>query len=341
MNHSHIVMEAALSVMAYSFCSVSMILVNKLIMNTYDMNFPFGILLLQTGGALMIVTLAKATRFIDYSAFSLDVAKQWLPLTLLFVSMLSTSMKSLGSMSVAAQTIIKNLAVVFIALGDKFLYGKAQTPSVYVSFALMFFGSYLGAKGDKWVTPWGLFWTFLNIAATVLYTLYMKTMLGSVSNSIGRYGPVFYNNLLSLPFFLVMGVGEIMPFATAISETTSLGKLVLVFSVLVSSVMTFSVFWCMSITSPTTMSVIGSLNKIPLTFLGMLVFHQFPTATGYVGIVVALAAGFLYTHLNITANRAKSAADAENHRQQTKMNSSPFAVLAPEEEKNIDTVKSV
>ncbi|KAG5493286.1 hypothetical protein GH5_02028 [Leishmania sp. Ghana 2012 LV757] len=341
MIHTRAVMEAALSVMTYSFCSVSMILVNKLIMNTYNMNFPFGILMLQTGGALGIVALAKAARFVDYPAFSMEVAKQWLPLTLLFVSMLFTSMKSLGTMSVAAQTILKNLAVVFIALGDKFLYLKAQTLSVYVSFALMILGSYLGAKGDRWVTPWGLVWTFLNIISTVLYTLYMKAVLGAVSTSIGRYGPVFYNNLLSLPFFVIMGFSEIMPFSESIGETTMFGKLVLVFSVIVSSVMTFSVFWCMSITSPTTMSVVGSLNKIPLAFLGMLVFHQFPTPTGYLGIAIALSAGFLYTHLNIQANRAKSAADAEHQRQQSGRTPPESMVMVQAEEKaDADTSKS-
>ncbi|GET92378.1 lipophosphoglycan biosynthetic protein (lpg2) [Leishmania tarentolae] len=340
MNRTRSVIEAVLSVITYSFCSVSMILVNKLIMNTFDMNFPLGILVLQSGGAVVIVTLAKAARFIEYPAFSLEVAKQWLPLTLLFVAMLFTSMKSLGTMSVAAQTILKNLAVVLIALGDKFLYGKAQTPMVYFSFALIILGSFLGAIGDKWVTAWGLFWTFLNIVATVSYTLYMKAVLGSVSNSIGRYGPVFYNNLLSLPFFLIMGVGEVTPFLAAIGETSTLGKLVLTFSVLLSSVMTFSVFWCMSITSPTTMSVIGSLNKIPLTFLGMLIFHQFPTSTGYLGILIALSAGFLYTHLNIRANRAKASADPENQMSPSGKSTAEPIVVVREDESSGDTFKS-
>lgn len=310
--HSHNMMETGFSVVLYSFCSVSMILVNKLVMNTYDMNYPFAILMLQTGGALFLVAMAKMGRFVEYPSFSMDVAKKWLPLTLLFVTMLFTSMKSLGTMSVAAQTILKNLAVVFTALGDKFLYGKAQTPSVYFSFALMIFGSYLGAKGDQWVTAWGLFWTFLNIVSTFSYTLYMKAVLGAVSSSIGRYGPVFYNNLLCLPFFFIMGFGEISPFIAAIGEASAAGKMVLIFSVVVSSFMTFSVFWCMSITSPTTMSVVGSLNKIPLTFLGILIFNQYPNSTGYFGIFVALSAGFLYTYLNIQANRAKAAAEAEH-----------------------------
>ncbi|KAG5494043.1 hypothetical protein JKF63_01877 [Porcisia hertigi] len=339
MSRARSVMEAAVSVVMYCACSVGMILVNKLIMTTYCLDFPLGILMLQNGGALAIVAFAKATRFISYPDFSLSVAKQWLPLTVLFVAMLFTSMKSLGMMSVAAQTILKNLGVVCTALGDRFLYGKAQTLSIYFSFALMLLGSYLSAKGDQWVTPAGLAWTFTNIIATVSYTLYMKAVLGSVSNSIGRYGPVFYNNILSLPFFLLMGYDEIIPFLTACSETTVDGKLVIIISVLVSSAMTFSVFWCMSTTSPTTMSVAGSLNKIPLAFLGMLVFHQFPTATGYVGIMIALSAGLLYTFLNIRANRTKALADAERQRQDLPTKSPELEVVVRADEDVRETSK--
>ncbi|KAL7696109.1 lipophosphoglycan biosynthetic protein (lpg2) (LPG2) [Lotmaria passim] len=310
-SRSLVMMEGILSVIVYSCCSISMILVNKLIMNRYKMNYPNGILVLQTGGALVLIVAAKAARLVDYPAFSIEVTRKWLPLTLMFVSMLLTSMLSLSTMSVAAQTVLKNLAVVLTALGDKFLYGKPQTPAVYFAFALMILGSYLGAKGDQWVTVGGLFWTFLNILATASYTLYMRAVLGAVSNSIGRYGPVFYNNLLSLPFFLVLGMFEIQPFMVAIGEATWEGRAVLVFSMLASSMMTFGVFWCMALTSPTTFSVVGSLNKIPMTFLGMVLFDQFPTAIGYLGIAIAIGAGCLYTYLNILANRAKAARDKE------------------------------
>lgn len=304
-------MEGLISVLVYSCCSISMILVNKLIMNTYQLDFPNAILCLQTGGALAIIMVAKKLTLVDYPAFSMAVTRKWLPLTLLFVSMLLTSMLSLRTMSVAAQTVLKNLAVVLTALGDRFLYGKPQTVAVYSAFALMILGSYLGAKGDQWVTAWGLFWTFLNILATASYTLYMRAVLGAVSSSIGRYGPVFYNNLLSLPFFLFLSAAELGPFCAAVSESPFTTKALLVFSVVVSSMMTFAVFWCMSLTSPTTLSVIGSLNKIPMTFLGMLLFNQYPEAIGYLGIAIAICAGFLYTYLNILANNAKAAKDKE------------------------------
>ncbi|KPI85938.1 lipophosphoglycan biosynthetic protein (lpg2) [Leptomonas seymouri] len=321
-----IAMEGILSVAVYSSCSISMILVNKLLMNKYEMNFPNGILILQTGGAVAIIMAAKALKLVDYPALSMEVAQKWLPLTLMFVAMLLTSMLSLGTMSVAAQTVLKNLAVVLTAVGDKFLYNKPQNPAVYFAFALMILGSYLGAKGDQWVTPRGLFWTFLNIISTASYTLYMRAVLGAFGSTIGRYGPVYFNNLLSLPFFLVLGIYEVGPFMEAIGQASLTAKVVLMFSVLVSSMMTFGVFWCMELTSPSTLSVVGSLNKIPMTFLGMLVFNQFPEPIGYLGILIAISAGCLYTYLNILANHTRAAKEKEMAEQE-KANSAKYGVL--------------
>ncbi|ORC93707.1 GDP-mannose transporter [Trypanosoma theileri] len=271
-----------------------------------------GLLFIQNSGALLLVVWGKHMKYLHYPDFSIEVTKKWLPLTLLFVTMLWTSMKSLHTMSVSMQTIIKNLAVIFTAFGDSRLYGRRVTPIMYFSFVLMVLGSYMGAKGDQWITSWGLFWTFANVGVTVAYTLYMKRLLGDVSKQIGRYGPVFYNNLLSLPFLLAASLPSIPQMVCSLM-TASIGALLSVLlMILTGSVMTFAVFWCMKETSPTTFSVVGAVNKAPLAILGMVVFKQFPTFTGYVGITMALAGGFIYTYVNVT-NNAKPSEDRNNH----------------------------
>lgn len=299
------VVESTLSVVAYSTCSVLMIIINKLLLNVHELNYPNSLLLLQNGGAVILVVLAKYFGLVDYADISLAIVKKWMPLTLFFVSMLFTSMMSLGTMSVASQTIIKNLAIILTALGDKILYRKRQNKAVYGAFLLMLLGSYLGAKGDQWVTPTGLFWTFMNIFFTVAYTLYMKKVLAAVGASAGRYGPVLYNNLLSLPFFILLGYDEIPRFHAAVKRASVGTIFLLLLSTVISSAMTYAVFWCMSVTSPTTFSVFGALNKVPIAIIGIVVFQQYPTATGYVGICLALSAGLLYTYINTHLNQVK------------------------------------
>lgn len=295
--------EPAMAVVMYSTCSISMIILNKLLMHSYKLNYPNALLFLQNFGAFAIVTIAKALHMVEFPDFDWRVVRRWLPLTVLFVAMLFTSMKSLHEMAVSTQTIIKNLAIIFTAVGDSYFYGKRVTAGMYAAFSLMVLGSYVTARGDQWVTVWGLFWTFANIIVTVSYSLYMKQLLGDVSKQIGRYGPVFYNNLLSLPFFLVAGFNEFPKLYEGVAAAELKVGICLLIATTVSSMMTFGVFWCMEVTSPTTFSVVGALNKVPLTFLGMFIFAQFPETLGYVGIAVALSGGFLYTFVNLRNNR--------------------------------------
>eukprot|EP00331_Platyophrya_macrostoma_P002323 CAMPEP_0176413824 /NCGR_PEP_ID=MMETSP0127-20121128/4912_1 /TAXON_ID=938130 /ORGANISM="Platyophrya macrostoma, Strain WH" /LENGTH=265 /DNA_ID=CAMNT_0017793645 /DNA_START=127 /DNA_END=924 /DNA_ORIENTATION=- len=254
-----------------------MILLNKLVIDTYHLDFPMGLLVLQNGCALLLIATLKQLRLVHYPDFDWTVVRKWLPLTVLFVGMLWTSMKSLKIMSVAVQTILKNLAIILTALGDQYLFNKHVTAPMYGAFGLMVLGSYLGSVGDKWVTSWGLFWTFSNIGFTVAYVLYMKRLLVATLPDMGS--------------------------AIAASST---GALVCLFMmILVGSVMTFASFWCMKVTSPTTYSVTGALNKIPLALMGIFIFGHMPTSVGWFGIVVALSGGVWYTWLNRPAPKPK------------------------------------
>eukprot|EP00331_Platyophrya_macrostoma_P010899 CAMPEP_0176429796 /NCGR_PEP_ID=MMETSP0127-20121128/13903_1 /TAXON_ID=938130 /ORGANISM="Platyophrya macrostoma, Strain WH" /LENGTH=293 /DNA_ID=CAMNT_0017811627 /DNA_START=302 /DNA_END=1183 /DNA_ORIENTATION=+ len=282
-----------------------MILLNKLVIDTYHLDFPMGLLVLQNGCALLLIATLKQLRLVHYPDFDWTVVRKWLPLTVLFVGMLWTSMKSLKIMSVAVQTILKNLAIILTALGDQYLFNKHVTAPMYGAFGLMVLGSYLGSVGDKWVTSWGLFWTFSNIGFTVAYVLYMKRLLGDVSREIGRYGPVFYNNLLSLPFLLPSCIATLPDMGSAIAASSTGALVCLFMMILVGSVMTFASFWCMKVTSPTTYSVTGALNKIPLALMGIFIFGHMPTSVGWFGIVVALSGGVWYTWLNRPAPKPK------------------------------------
>jgi GDP-mannose transporter len=282
-----------------SVCSISMTLLNKFVMDTHKLDYPWGLLFLQNVSALLLVVAAKMLGFVQYPELDVRVAKKWMPLTVLFVLMLYTSMRGIHDMSVAVMTILKNTATIIIAFGDSYIFGRQLSPGLLLAFGLMFLGAYLGSSTDRWVTGWGLFWTFANVAATAAYVLYMKVLMVNVSSDIGRYGPVFYNNLLSLPFLILPAAPHFSSFIDDAMTTKPAGQLALVATILVGSVMTFATFWCMRVTSPTTYAVIGTMNKIPLLLLGIVLFDQPPTVLGGVGMTVALGGGALYTYLTL------------------------------------------
>jgi GDP-mannose transporter len=297
--------ELVAAIVLSSACSISMTLLNKFVMDTHRLDYPWGLLFLQNVSALLLVVAAKTLGFVQYPQLDVRVAKKWMPLTVLFVVMLYTSMRGIHDMSVAVMTILKNTATIIIAFGDAYMFGRKLSPGLLVAFAFMFFGAYLGSSTDRWVTVWGLFWTFSNVAATAAYVLYMKLLLVNVSSDIGRYGPVFYNNLLSLPFLIIPAAPTFADFVGDAIAAKPAGQIALAATILVGSVMTFATFWCMRVTSPTTYAVIGTMNKIPLLLLGIVLFEQPPTALGGAGMAAALAGGALYTYLTLPSSSGK------------------------------------
>jgi len=306
----HDSVETALAVACYSTCSVSMILLNKLVVDTYKINYPISLLFLQNFSAYVLVATAKHFGLVSYPDFDRRVAKKWIPLTLLFVLMLYTSIKSLRTMSVAVQTIIKNLAIVVTAIGDWRLFGKQLSVPIFGVFFLMVCSSWLGSANDPWVTPWGLFWTFLNVFATVSYVLFMKLLVQQVSNEIGKYGPVYYNNVLSLPFLAPAALVTMPDFIVTVQNASVGGWICLSLMLLLGAMITFTSFWCMRQTSPTTYSVVGALNKVPLSLLGILIFRHKPTMLSAVGICGNLLAGVFYAYLNRLKPKTEGSDDA-------------------------------
>ena len=56
----------------------------------------------------------------------------------------------------------------------------------------------------------------------------------------------------------------------------------------------FASLWCVSATSATTYSIVGSLNKIPILILGFILFNAKMTSQGILFIVMSTVGGFIY-----------------------------------------------
>ena len=109
--------ETLFSVAAYSSCSISMVILNKLVIDTHHINFPISLLFFQSLSAIVLVYVLRRLGYVEFPSMDRALTMKWLPLTALFVGMLGTSMLGLRTMSVQITVLIKNLALVLIALG--------------------------------------------------------------------------------------------------------------------------------------------------------------------------------------------------------------------------------
>jgi GDP-mannose transporter len=56
----------------------------------------------------------------------------------------------------------------------------------------------------------------------------------------------------------------------------------------------FSVLWFLSTTTPTTFSLVGSLNKIPVSFVGLILYESSFSLPNLLSISIGLVSGVVF-----------------------------------------------
>ena len=107
---------------------------------------------------------------------------------------------------------------------------------------------------------------------------------------------VFLNNLLSLPLVaaLIVGFGEHKLIADDAALRSPLFLFIAALSCGIGFSISYAALWFLSTTTPTTYSLVGSLNKIPVAVIGIVVFAAPTTAANLGSIAVGLLAGVLF-----------------------------------------------
>jgi GDP-mannose transporter len=286
----------------YSSFSIAMTLVNKIILTTYGFPYPMILLLIQNSTCVVLLWLARQAGVAQFESINLSSLVAWVPLNILFVLMLLTGFWSINLLSVPMSTIFKNSANVLVTVGDYLFYGRSSSPGIKLSLVLMLLGAVMAGRSDLEFNATGYALATLNCFITAAYVLYMPRAIKD--SRLNAFGRVYYNNLLSIPLVVVVDAavfGDMQNMLLA-SEPSFAGKgsLQLYLFILLSGCIGFFLshtsFQCVQSTSPTTYSMVGALNKVPLAFLGIVVFHTQINEQGATFILVSLAAGVLFAY---------------------------------------------
>lgn len=229
--------------------------------------------------------------------------------------MIYTSTKALQFLSIPVYTIFKNLTIILIAYGEVLWFGGSVTGMALFSFGLMVASSVIAAWADvqhalsgsgkssaassKEISTLnaGYLWMLFNCFCSAAYVLGMRKRI-KLTN-FKDFDTMYYNNLLSIPILLVCSFG----FESWTTANVNLnfppahrGPIVaaMVFSGLSSVFISYTSAWCVRVTSSTTYSMVGALNKLPIAVSG-LVFFDAPVTFGSVGAIgVGFVSGIVY-----------------------------------------------
>ena len=110
---------------------------------------------------------------------------------------------------------------------------------------------------------------------------------------------MYYNNLLSIPILLVCSI-VIEDWSSAnVSKNfppTSRNSVIaaMVFSGLSTVFISYTSAWCVRVTSSTTYSMVGALNKLPIALSGLVFFDAPVTFASVSAIFVGFVSGIVY-----------------------------------------------
>ncbi|KAG6001535.1 GDP-mannose transporter into the lumen of the Golgi [Claviceps maximensis] len=309
-----------LSVLAYCLSSISMTVVNKYVVSGTFWNLNFFYLGVQAIVCISAISACKSFGLIrNLAPFDPEKARKWFPISLLLVGMIYTSTKALQFLSVPVYTIFKNLTIIVIAYGEVLWFGGNVTPIALLSFGLMVLSSIVAAWADiqsviagdvghgdsstaMSTLNAGYAWTGLNVFCTASYVLSMRKIIKKMN--FKDWDTMYYNNLLTIPVLIVCSL--LVEDWSGTNFTKNLPKesrnriiIGMIYSGLAAIFISYCSAWCIRVTSSTTYSMVGALNKLPIAISG-LIFFSAPVTFGSVSaIFIGFVSGIVYAWARI------------------------------------------
>jgi GDP-mannose transporter len=156
----------------------------------------------------------------------------------------------------------------------------------------------------------GYLWMGANCVVSAAYVLSMRKKMKGMGFS--DWDTMFYNNLLSVPVLILSSfLMEDWSSASLTRNFPPETRNVLLFAIAFSGAaavgISYTTAWCIRVTSSTTYSMVGALNKLPVAASGMIFFGD-PVNFGSVSAIsVGFLAGVLYAIAKNNQKKEESA----------------------------------
>uniref|UniRef100_A0A7N0TSU6 Sugar phosphate transporter domain-containing protein n=1 Tax=Kalanchoe fedtschenkoi TaxID=63787 RepID=A0A7N0TSU6_KALFE len=293
--------QALLSGLAYCISSCSMILVNKFVLSSYGFNAGISLMLYQNFVSVVVVSMLSFFGVVSTEPLTWKLIKVWLPVNVIFVGMLITSMFSLKYINVAMVTVLKNVTNVITALGEMYLFQKHHESKVWAALFLMIISAISGGITDLSFHAVGYAWQIVNCFLTASYSLTLRRVMDTAkqvtkSGNLNEFTMVLLNNTLSLPLgiVLIFLFNEVDYLVTTPLLRMPIFWIVTTLSGFLGLAISFTSMWFLHKTSATTYSLVGSLNKIPLSIAGIVLFKVPTSPENFTSILFGLLAGVFF-----------------------------------------------
>lgn len=224
--------------------------------------------------------------------------------------------RALRYISLPLLSVIKSLSPVGIA-GIESMQGIYVSKGTYFAMLLIVLANVVSVYYDVEYQPLGYLWALGNVCFNVVYVTLLRRLDCDASN----IEKTLHNNFLLVMLTLPFGVssGDVLKFAAALAATSTTFKAMYFVSCVLAAAIGATVFWVIQATSGSTLSFVGTSNKILVVALGAILFEVKISPHGWFGIILGVTASICFTVSKAQQEAAASAlksretpADADN-----------------------------
>jgi len=290
-----------------------MLLVNKLAV--HHIPLPGIVTLCQFVSCAAFVYGAKLSGMLVVDDFEWSKAKFFAVYVLAFSTGTYSSMKVLSMANVETIIVFRSCAPLAVSVFDYIFYHRAA-PSLRscVSLLMIMIGALAYILTDHEFRINGLgayFWVLVWWSVLVFQLTYGKFLVSGLKNA-SLWTPVLYTNTLAIvpTLLLTLTAGEFDRLHVIHGHRRAHMALVwLLLSCMIGTGISWAGFWCQSLVSATTYTVVGVMNKFLTVTANALMWDKHASSAGLASLGLCLLGGTLYQQAPL---REVAAAGAED-----------------------------
>ena len=283
------------AVVAFSLCSASLLLINKMTLKHLPM--PSFVSSLQFVVSAVFVYGLKATRSAEVDDFEWRLLKPYSLYVLMFVATIYCNMKALQHANVETLIVFRScVPIVVSGLDWAFLGRELPSRRSQLALAMLTLGAAgyvatdrqfsLRARAYAWVTAY-----FFIISVEMAYG---KLIVGSHLKLKSMWSPTLYTNTLSVGPMLLAGLLTDETRLLRRTEWEAHGVALLLLSCVVGVAISYTGWRCRQLVSATCYTIVGVGNKMATVLVNVLIWDEHASALGIGCLVLCLLGASAY-----------------------------------------------
>jgi GDP-mannose transporter len=290
-------MAVAIAIGAYSLCSASLLLLNKMALEF--LRVPAAVSLLQIVFAAVVVFLMKVTGLQKVDSLELEKMKSYGVYIFAFVAAIYCNMKALQASNVETVIVFRSCTPIAVCLIE-YLFMDRQWPEMrsQISLGCVALGAIAYCMTDSEFAMNGIgayYWVTMYFVLITFEMTYGKMLTSNVKMET-VWGPVFYCNVLAMAPMYILGssTGDFEGLGEKFAEVPVMGAWLILASCVVGTLIGYSGWMCRGMVSATTYTLVGVVNKFLTILLNVFLWDKHASWFGILCVCSCLCAGVFY-----------------------------------------------